>query len=191
MPGPLDWQCRCGTVRARIAEGTGTRLTCYCKHCRAYARLLKAESFLDSAGGTAIYQTTPDLITIQAGADRLRCLKLTSKGPLRWYTACCETPLANTLETPGLPFSGILLGGIGNPEDAGPETVRVHTKNATGPLSGKSGGFLGAAVSIMGRALKARLRGGHRRNPFFDVNGKPASPPRIVSQEERAGVYDA
>ncbi len=191
MADPLDWECRCGTVRAKIASGAGTRLSCYCKHCRAYAHLLKADAFLDDAGGTAIYQTTPDLISFEAGMDQLRSLKLTSKGPLRWYTACCDTPLANTLETPGLPFSGILLGGVKNPDAAGPESTRVHTDAATGPLTGSSGGFLGASVSILIRALKARLRGAHRKNPFFDDGGKPVSLPRTVSPEERAAAYEA
>jgi hypothetical protein len=146
---------------------------------------------LDEAGGTAIYQTTPDMISFEAGQDQLRCLKPTSKGPLRWYTACCDTPVANTLATPGLPFSGVVLGGVKNTDAAGPETVRVHTKSATGPLTGSSGGFLGASLSIIGRALMARLKGVHRKNPFFDERGRPISPPRDVSHEERAAAYDA
>lgn len=191
MPGPLHWTCRCGKVEAHVAEGAGARLTCYCKHCRAYARLLKADGLIDDAGGSALYQTTPDLISFGKGMDQLRCLRMTSKGPLRWYAGCCDTPLANTASTPAMPFVGLLMGGVQDADAAGPETARVYTDGATAPLTGKSGGMVGAVAGIMLRAVRGRLRGAHRNSPFFSADGKPVRVPREVSPEERAAAYDA
>ena len=38
----------------------------------------------------------PKFMTMTQGADRLTFLRMTEKGPLRWYASCCNTPIGNT-----------------------------------------------------------------------------------------------
>jgi len=58
---------------------------------------LRAEAALMPDAGVALYQTRPDCVHIDDGAEHLACLRLSPKGLLRWYASCCDTPLANTL----------------------------------------------------------------------------------------------
>ncbi|HKA15470.1 MAG TPA: hypothetical protein VKH41_10675 [Myxococcota bacterium] len=47
-------------------------------------------------------------------------------------------------------------------------------------------------MSVIARVLwigaAARLRGDHRRSPFFDATGTPASSPRVLTAPELAAV---
>lgn len=189
MPGPIHWSCRCGTVALDVAEGQGLRGVCYCRHCRAFARHFGAEDGLDPAGGTDLYQTTPDCLHVIRGADRLACLRLTSKGPLRWYAACCGTPLANTATTRNIPFASLMLAPVTDRDAAGPVRARVYTEGATGRLPGRSGGTFAMVGGVLTRALAARLAGRHTETPFFDDAGAPVAQPSRLTPEERAAAY--
>ena len=37
------------------------------------------------------------------GTDAMRCLRLSDKGVLSWYTDCCRTPIGNTAASPRFP----------------------------------------------------------------------------------------
>ncbi|MBX2799781.1 MAG: hypothetical protein KTR31_19035 [Myxococcales bacterium] len=51
-----------------------------------------------------MFQFTPARITFTEGSEALRCMRLGPKGPLRWYTDCCKTPVANTFAHRPSPF---------------------------------------------------------------------------------------
>jgi len=108
----ISLQCQCGKVRgvARACTGTsGNRVVCCCGDCQAFAEYLQCEEdILDEFGGTEIYQTSQAQVEISSGQDQLKSMRLKRKGLLRWYTGCCNTPVANTMNA-GMPFAGIFL----------------------------------------------------------------------------------
>ncbi len=164
---------------------------CYCADCQAYLRHLGKADLLDAAGGTDIFQTTPDRLRIETGADRLACVRLTPTGVLRWYADCCGAPIGNTAPTAKIPFVGLII--VGAPpatRDAafGPPTAHVNVAGATGPAPRERAG-LGLLAGVLWRIAKARISGRWRRTPFFNVEtDKPARPPRILTPDERAAL---
>src|SRR5688572_12534539 len=101
MAADLPVRCSCGTLRAVVrgaSGGRGNHVVCYCDDCQSFAHFLeRADDTLDAHGGTEIYQMSPARLEIIDGADRLACVRLAPKGLLRWYAACCRTPIGNTL----------------------------------------------------------------------------------------------
>ena len=90
-------RCTCGQVRGEADLGHAyTRGTCHCHDCQAYARWLGRPELMDAAGGTDIVPMSPADIRLTAGVEHLACMSLSEKGTLRWYAACCRTPLGNT-----------------------------------------------------------------------------------------------
>jgi len=85
--------CACGTWRGALAADsiTGARGVCYCDDCQAYARFLGRDDTMNAAGGTEVIQTWPAQLTVTAGANQLRLMRLTPKGLHRWYLACCRS----------------------------------------------------------------------------------------------------
>jgi hypothetical protein len=47
------------------------------------------------------------------------------------------------------------------------------------------------AVAIAWQLLRWRLRGDHRRSPFFGDDGGPVAPPRVLAPAERAALATA
>ena len=88
-----------------VSPSTGTRVICYCQSCQAFARFLGGTGILDAHGGSDILQVSPSHVRITEGIDRLRSMRLTEKGLIRWYTDCCKTPVGNTIGG-GFPFIG-------------------------------------------------------------------------------------
>ena len=61
-------QSRCGATRRSIAAGAPrTNSENYCADCQSFARHLKADAWLDAAGGTEIFQTLPHHLAFVAG----------------------------------------------------------------------------------------------------------------------------
>lgn len=190
MHEPMTWSCDCGQVVVEIAAGPSTHCVCYCDSCQAFARHLRHEDTLDAQGGSHLMQTTPDRLTIRQGKDKLACLRLTSKGPLRWYTTCCNSPLANTGATRNLAFSSVVLAGVDNINHAGPVIARVNRKSALGHIDAPAGNVWKLVGAFLGRAVLARLNGSFRQTPFFGKDGRPVASPKRLSEEERAFAYD-
>jgi hypothetical protein len=191
--------CRCGAVRGLVEEHAPTsRTLCYCADCQAYAHFLgRAGDVLNAQGGTDVIQTTPDRMTLTAGADRLGCVTITARGPLRWYATCCNTPIANTAPSAKVAFVGLVstclkAEGRRLDESFGPPRMRVFTDGAKGEPKPKASPFLPLLLRIVGRSLKARLDGSWRRTPFFDVAAdRPVAEPMVLTPDERARLVAA
>ncbi|MEM0948727.1 MAG: DUF6151 family protein [Pseudomonadota bacterium] len=188
MPDQTTWSCQCGDVELTIRAGEGTRAVCYCSSCQTFPKLFGHGDLLSTSGGTELYQTLPDLVTINRGADRLGRLRLTDKGPLRWVATCCGTPLANTSPTVQVPFVSILLWGAKDPGKLGPVRAHVNTDSAKGPVPTSLLTYRRLFWQVLGRAFNARLRGRHRPNPFFDPEGKAVGARIEITDEMRASA---
>src|SRR5258706_16328438 len=119
MPSELPLRCGCGRVRGTahtVSPRDGLHLLCYCHDCRAFARFLGKADILDAAGGTDIFQMPPARLRFDAGSDALRCMRLSEKGILRWYTDCCRTPIGNTVG-PRVPIIGVINSIMGDAVD--------------------------------------------------------------------------
>jgi hypothetical protein len=172
----MEWTCRCGAFAAEVEIRPGTRAVCYCNSCREFALRTGATGALDLAGGSDLYQVSPEQVTVLRGVDKLAWLRLTKKGPARWYASCCNTPVASTLTTRAIPFVTLQSHRFSDPDALGPVVVRVFRRDATArtPDGGK-----GAITLLLGFArnmLRSRLTGGWRRNPFFTEAGEPVGP---------------
>lgn len=203
MPTDLRIQCHCGAFRA-IAEGVSasvaSRLVCYCDDCQAFAHFLdRTDETLDDQGGSDIVQMSAARMRFEAGRDQVACIRLTPKGILRWYAQCCGTPIGNTVATHQLPFVGLInvrpKGGPPRFDEAavGPPVGRVFGRFAQGEVREAGMKETGLSWPVIGRFIRiiggARLRGDHRRSPFFDAeSGAPIVPPRVLRDEELAAA---
>lgn len=186
-------QCECGQVQGEareISPGAGTRLVCYCDDCQAFPRVLgKAENVLDPWGGTDIYQMPQAHLQIHAGNDQLRCLRFGEKGTYRWYTACCNTPIGNTLG-PGWPFIGVIHSfmqhAVSRDDDLGPSRGNVWTqfaKEGAPDAISKAPSSFWLLLRSVRKLLVWRLKGLGQPSPLFDAEGRPAAEPEIRSRD--------
>ena len=203
IPHDLELRCTCGALRGfvrGISASRGNRVVCYCGDCQSFAHFLgRAGEVLDPHGGTEIFQTSPARVDITQGRERLACMRLTPKGLLRWYAGCCNTPIGNTLITRALPFVGLIQTHAesgpakrSREESLGPVRAHVNTGAAKPDAGGQKVRTIGALRSILrfaGLVLQARLRGDHKRSPFFDARtGEPSVTPRVLTADELGEV---
>lgn len=188
--------CRCGSLKG-VLHGcdrtTGSRVQCYCRDCQAGAHALGAADLLTERGGSLIYQTSPARLEITEGGELLACLRLSPRGLMRWYAACCDTPMFNTMDSPRWRFMGVLLHAI-SPEDhrhLGPE---ISVANSAGALPGapalRDRGVARAVFNLLRRHVTATLRG-QRHSPFFTADGAPVVTPRVLTLAERRAATPA
>jgi len=168
-----NWTCKCGEVALSVAPKGGTRVVCYCNSCRDFATRLGAGDILDEFGGSDLYQVAPEAAQFVKGADKIAWTKMTDKGPARWFTKCCHTPLANTLTTRSIPFLTLQTAYLSGKEALAPIEMRLFRKFATGyvPKTKYGQGRLLREFAV--RSIRSRLSGGWRRSPLFDDAGKP------------------
>jgi len=183
--------CSCGSVKGKVintSSDDGNRIVCCCNDCQAFARHLGCdETVLDSFGGTDIFQVAQAQIRITQGAEHLRALRLSPTGLTRWYTDCCNTPVANTVNAK-LPFVGLIHTFIvvkgSRDKVLGPVKAYVQTQYAIGapdyPYSSKK--FpLGVTVKIALKILKWKSKGLEQPSVFFDEQGLPVSKPTVIA----------
>lgn len=188
----VSLKCSCGKVNGlakNVSGNTGSRLVCCCDDCQAFAHFLEREDdILDDYGGTDIFQMTPAQIEITSGKEYLRCLRLTPKGIIRWYTDCCKTPIGNTVSA-GLPFIGLIHNfmfdnGVRD-KNLGPILGYLQCRFAKKepPVKEKYSGFpFRILIRAFSRILLAKIRGQHKPNAFFDDEGKPISEPNVIDR---------
>ena len=182
--------CQCGHLQGVLSGAArGTRLTCYCKDCQAYAHALSnASGVLDAFGGSEVLSTLQQHVRFTKGTEALACLSLSETGMLRWYASCCNTPIGNTPRDARLSFVSLSASCLGEALDAqfGTSRVNLNSKSASGPVASSGMGQLFAIAGIVGSALKARANGSWKHSPFFRPGSlKPSAAPRVLSSEER------
>jgi hypothetical protein len=190
MTHPL--RCNCGKLTGTVdCTKDINRCICYCNDCQAFARFLKREDdILDEIGGTSIIQTIPKHVTFLEGTENLACIRLTENGLLRWYAACCNTPIGNTHPNFKLPFIGLIHNCLSTDrasldETFGPIRTYVSTKEAIGEHKPQSTGFLAGALRVMGMVLRSRLDGSYKQTPFFNpATGVPIVTPKVLTRQE-------
>jgi hypothetical protein len=190
-PAAHPLRCRCGALRGHVElNGSSNRMVCYCQDCQAFARFLgPVDQVLDARGGSDIVQLAPHRIQITQGASHLAVMRLSSKGMLRWYAACCRTPVGNTLTSRSMPFTGLLVQCLDTaPLEAafGPVQGSVNTNSAIGDPKPRAFGMAGALLRILGMVAGNRLSGRYKNTPFFNASGAPVAEPTVLSAEERA-----
>jgi hypothetical protein len=199
MPRDLAIRCSCGALQglARdVSPEAGNHVVCYCDDCQAFAHFLgRPTDILDQHGGTEIFQMSQAALILNAGAERLACMRLTVRGLFRWYASCCNTPIGNTLATSKIPFIGLIHRCIEKPPDdtfleksLGPIRARVFQQFGIGDRAALPAGTpLPMVMLRFGRlALRWRLRGDHKHSFFFDPRaGHPIVAPRVLTVAER------
>lgn len=192
-------RCHCGKLKGTLNRNQEVnRCVCYCADCQAFARFLKREhEILDEMGGTSIIQTIPANVKFTEGIENLACMRLTANGLLRWYAACCNTPIGNTLSTPNPSFIGLIQTCLSSDQSSldnafGPIRMYVNTESAIGENKPKSAGVLSGTLRVFGMMLKARLNGRYKQTPFFVIeSGTPIVVPKVLNAEELNNVKNA
>lgn len=185
--------CRCGALRGRVVDlspADCSRVSCYCRDCRAYLRWLGADTLLDAHGGTEIIQLAPRQLTIEQGAEQLRCVRLSEKGLMRWYAACCRTPVANAVSGK-VPFVGVakvMLPDVGE-ADTGP-AVGVHGRLAPGgcPPGVHARAPLGLILHASRLMLRWWWRGMGQPSALYDEHARPRVVPEVLDASTRASL---
>lgn len=192
-PVNIPLRCECGTVTG-LVENRGLSLhgTCYCRDCQAFARYLgRPERMLDGQAGTEVIGTLPSRVRFTAGQDRLACITLTPRGPLRWYAECCRMAICNGSRSPKNPFVTLQCRALAVPREEldrafGPANFTFATQAATAPVEKLRRGFVSGVPKILWNILYARVSGTWRINPLFrDGTDEPIRAPLPLSKEER------
>lgn len=174
MAQSTTFTCRCGSVSGTLSginPKEGTHLVCHCDSC--VKAMTKAGIVADK--GVAIFQTTPDRIKIDKGLDKLEPRQWTPGGLYRWHTICCDTPMFNTMGSPSLPFTGMLIENFADPSVVGPPIAQGHVVGDDGKPRYINGNMI--LWRFFKRTLTAKLTGRGRKNPFFGADRKPIAPP--------------
>ncbi len=193
MRTEVSLTCRCGKVRGRavdVSPKTVNRVICYCRDCRAFLRWLDRADLLDAAGGSDIVQLARGRVRFDVGLDEVRCVRLTDRGLHRFYAACCNTPVGNTV--PRVPFLGVVTALFQTTQlDAlAGRAVRVQGRSATAPLEGYSDVaprmWLHASSLLFGWWIR-----GLGGDALIDPKTLAArTPQRVLTPAERAQLAD-
>jgi hypothetical protein len=194
MDFPL--RCNCGQFEGVLASAERAgRAVCYCRDCQAFARFLgHPERILDEQAGTDVVATSPHFLRITRGTEQVRCMSLSEAGLLRWYTACCRTPIGNTPRNPKISYVGLVHSCLaGSPVELdqafGPVKVAVNTASAAGTVHAMPWAVLGAVFKIARNVLGARWSGKYRDNPFFRAGtDMPLVEPQVLLSAERRAL---
>ncbi|MBV7255680.1 hypothetical protein KCG44_02645 [Pacificimonas sp. WHA3] len=144
---------------------------------------------LDSNGGTALFQTRCARLWIRTGRDDLRCVHLTDKPTLRWYAACCRTPMFNSYATGRVPYLTAFVANLDSDRRAqvlGPPVSLLFAEEATGDV-GKVSKFSMPRfiLRFVLRMAKDIIGGDRRRSPLFEPQSlRPISPPRRLEASD-------
>lgn len=193
----IPLRCTCGILQGQVnPEPTSGRARCYCKDCQAYARFLgRQDEILDDHGGTDLIATLPAAVSFTTGLDKLACITLTGKGPLRWYATCCRTPVGNTSRNHKVAYVGLVRTCLAVPPSSldqafGPADIALNTGSASSPVPATPWATFQGVFKIMGNAAKARLSGQYKDNPFFDpTSGQPIQEPQPLGEDQRRTLY--
>jgi len=202
MGNDLVLRCRCGAVTGSVRDASRPscyRLVCMCDDCQAYAHHLgRADDVLDENGGTDTFYPAPSQVSITQGLAHVRCLRVSPRGPLRWYASCCSTPMAHTVASAKVPFIGIPHSFIAHADALhmrdqllGRVLARVRGRFGRGALPADASQTVPLLVLIRGYGLLlwGWLLRRHAPSPFFDPRtGAPLVTPVVLTQEQREAL---
>jgi hypothetical protein len=186
-------KCRCGRLQG-VLEDTErvNRVVCYCRDCQAFAHYLgRPDEILDENGGSDVIQALPANLRFTSGMDQLACLRLTEKGLLRWYAACCNTPVGNTVADFRFSFIGLLhccldQGGVPLDTAFGPVRMWNATPQAWRPVNPSKIAWIAGVLRFVKMVARARFDGSFKRTPLFSPEtGAPIVVPKVLSAAER------
>ena len=180
--------CVCGKLRGHVRDlspGTAVHLRCLCGDCRA------AEIFLDqpdpNPDGVDLAQLDPAAVVFDGGAEHLALLRLSPTGALRWYAACCSSPMFITVASPKVAVATIRVPRLDAPERVGPVRARAFIPRPGGRHRHEHIGRL--VWPVLTRSLARLLDGRWRETPFFDAaTRKPVCKARVLSPAERRAI---
>jgi hypothetical protein len=189
----MEIQCECGKFRAELKafpNHTPGRLICYCDDCQSFLHHIKRTDLLDKNGGSEIIPAYPVDIQILSGKENLQCVRLSDKGMYRFFTSCCNTPIANV--TPGTPWVGfhrrVYTVKDANKLDQalGPVRSSIMGRFAKGtppPGTPQKFSFKGF-MQVMPFLLKGIVTKKIKPSPFFTDDGMAITKPHVLSKEE-------
>jgi hypothetical protein len=186
-------RCACGAVRGTLlgaSPRTTLHVRCCCDDCQAFARWTGRDDVVDECGASAIVMVSPSQVRITHGVEHLRAVRLTHKGLVRWYAACCRTPVGNTLALHAPPFVGLSRRVLDADDPAaqaaiGPVDATIQTRFATRPT--REHGVLRASARALALVARAVLRGRTSPSPFT-VAGAWIAEPEVLTPEAREGL---
>lgn len=190
MAGEINHSCRCGATQTSLsvpAKAAGTHLRCYCGDCQTAACLNdKDQDILLPTGASVIWHTTPDRLTIRAGAENLKVFRLSPRGGYRWYAGCCGSLMFSTLKNLKIPFLSVPLRVEEHARHSklmGPVRCHAFTESARPhPDSpGQPSGVNAAGARIVFRALACWLSGRARSSPLMAGDGGPIAPVEVIT----------
>lgn len=192
----MEIQCECGKFRAQLTQfpkNTPGRIVCYCRDCQAFLNYLKRTDLMDQNGGTEIIPAYPADLKIVEGQEQLKCLRLSPKGMFRFYSNCCQTPIANT--DAQRPWIGVhrrmytVLDATKPEKTLGEVKSRFMGQEAIGtPPKGTPLKFdFKTITTIMPYIFKGLILGKAKPSPFFK-NGQAIVDPMVLTSEERLKI---
>lgn len=178
----LPWSCRCGAVHGTLSveRGSGTPLICHCDSCVRAQRHFGVPA--TRAEGVALFQTTPDRFSFDAGAEHLGLGRLTPKGTYRWFARCCNTQLGVTATTPKFAFFSPVQTIFADVKPLGRARTHAFVPQSGGADQHKR--LAPAIIALMARSAAALASGRWRETPFFDADTRqPVVPPELLPQD--------
>jgi len=177
-------QCKCGTLRGQLeVKGVHNRLICYCKDCRAFAHFLgKADEVLDKQGGTEIVQVAQPRLHFSQGEDQLAAVRLSETGMLRWYAACCNSPIGNTMADHKVSFIGLIHAALDRSrmdQDFGTNIALLNTDSALGDPKPVQRGLPGVIARFIWILATTRISGRYKKSELFSAAGEPRVNPVV------------
>ena len=181
MTNIIELECSCGTIKGKIEiiPKSFFHVHYLCCDCQKFAaHLNNAENILDEHGGTELVQTYPSHMKITTGVDNISAVQLHDKGLFRWYSKCCNMPLANTMSSAKIPFVGVPVSFMKfaskqeKIETLGPVIMKAFGKYSIGemPKDVHPRFPMSFMPKIMGFMLKGVLGKKSSPSPFFNGN---------------------
>jgi len=142
---------------------------------------------LDAQGGTEIVQMAQSKFQILEGKEHLAAVKLSDAGMIRWYAACCQTPLGNTLANVRVNFIGLIHNFLKQNQmdsDFGTSIAMVNTDTALGNSKPAQRGLPGVIVRFIWIVITSFLSGNYKHSALFSSSGLPYVEPEVLTTEE-------
>ena len=189
--GDLAFSCQCGRLAGHLSAAgvrPGARILCHCADCRAVE--LYHQQPDPAPGGVDLFQVSPDMVTLDQGAEHLCLLQLSPRGLYRWYAGCCGTPLFNGLRNPRMPFMAIRTDRFQEPDRLGRVIAEAFVPQpGKAPLHKNAGRM---TFKLASRMISAWVSGRWRQTPLFDMaTGKPRAEALVLTKDQRRAVTRA